>query len=270
MRLIAYIRVSTEEQADRGHSLGHQLERLRAFCALAEHELVDVIADEGVSASIPLAKRKGGAQLIAALRASTADGVAVIRIDRLFRNLLDGVRFFEEELADTGASVHSLAESIDASSPSGWLALVMQLATADYARRLDAQRARETSAALRQSGKVYGQVPYGCIAVGGERYFDDAQDKHRVRGAQLLRDPQTWPHRETIVRMRVEGFSYGQIAETFRKLGILNPNGCRTWSKSTLKSIVDTHSSLLHLPLAQVALQVVTNPEIGVSAHGAN
>ena len=50
---IGYIRVSTDAQADHGVSLEVQRERLTAYAALHELDLVEVVADEGVSASIP-------------------------------------------------------------------------------------------------------------------------------------------------------------------------------------------------------------------------
>lgn len=265
MRLYAYIRVSTEEQAGHGHSIGHQLSRVRDYCALHGHELVDAIIDEGVSASLPLAKRKGGAELVTNLRSGRASGVVVVRLDRLFRNALDGLRFFEEELEACDACVHSVTEVLDTSTPSGWLALIMQLAAADYARRLDVQRGRETNRALREQGRVFGNVPYGCVAVGGEDYVDRVTGRERVRGAQLRREPQTWATREWIVNMRRSGAAYSRIAENLRVARVPSPAGAKGWSKSTLKNIVDTHDSLIHLPWAQSDAAFSTSIETGVS-----
>lgn len=248
MRLIPYIRVSTEDQREHGHSLGQQHDRLLRYFAVHEFEAAPAIFDEGVSASIPLAKRPGGAKLLAELRAGRANGVAVIRLDRLFRNALDGLRFFEEEIEAVDARVHSVTESIDTSTPSGWLALIMQLATADFARRLDVVRATETNHALRAAGKVYGGVPFGCVAIGGECYFDDTKRKHRVRGAGLARDRALWTVREAIVDLRASGETLRAIAARLRADGHTPPRGGRNWSPSTLRGIIDTHDSLMHLP----------------------
>jgi len=268
MRLIAYIRVSTEEQAGQGHSIEHQQTRVRDYCALYGHELVDVIVDEGVSASLPLAKRQGGAALQQALRLGRASGVVVVRLDRLFRNALDGLRFFEEELVACDACVHSVTEVLDTSTPSGWLGLIMQLATADYARRLDVQRGRETNRALREQGRVFGVVPFGCIAEGGEAYIDRVDGRDRMRGAYLFRDPNSWGMREWIVRQRESGISYSRIRENLRLNGTPSPTGERYWSKSTLKNICETHDSLAHLPMAEKGSAAIsTFPEIQVSAN---
>ena len=45
---IAYVRVSTHEQADEGVSLRAQEERIRAYCELAGLDLVGIFREEGV------------------------------------------------------------------------------------------------------------------------------------------------------------------------------------------------------------------------------
>jgi site-specific DNA recombinase len=270
MRLIGYVRVSTDDQAANGHSLGQQMERLRQYCALHDHELVELVTDEGVSASVPLGKRKGGALVEAMLASGRADGVVVIRLDRLFRDALDGLLFFRTVADADGAAVHSIAELIDTSTPAGRLMLTIQLGVAQYDRDLDVARAKETSTALRQSGKVYAGVPYGCVSAGGQQYFDEAKGRHRTRGAQLYRDPKTWATREHIVAMRRENLSWVRIGEELRRLHVPAPGGGRSWSRATLRNIVDTHASLHHLPLAETKSGVhkSTNHETRVSRHG--
>lgn len=234
MDLIAYCRVSTEDQAETGHSLGQQRERAQAYCALHGHRLVDIIVDEGVSASIPLHKRMGGANLIAAIRAGKGSGVVVVRLDRLFRNALDGLRFFEEVADRHTIAVHSVSELIDTSTPAGRLALTIQLAAAQYERDLAAQRATECNTALRERGRVYGGVPYGCMRVGDE----------------LLCDPVTWPMREAILAMReMDCRSLREIANQLRRDGVPSPSGSRGWSPNTISRICKTHRDLTHLAM---------------------
>lgn len=233
MRLLGYVRVSTEEQAADGHSLGLQPERLRQYAALHGHTLVEVIADEGVSASVPLARRRGGAALLQRLRAGHAEGVVVVRLDRLFRSALDGLRFFEETAESLALAVHSVTELIDTSTPQGRLMLTIQLGTAQYERDLAVLRAQENTRGLRQQGRVYGHVPYGCLAIDG----------------QLYRCPRQWPQRERIVGWRAGGWSLRTIKSALHDEGIAAPNGGRWWSTSTLKVLCDSHADLAHLPL---------------------
>jgi hypothetical protein len=50
MRVIGYVRVSTDEQAANGVSLAAQTEKVRGYCALYDLDLVDLIDDPGASA----------------------------------------------------------------------------------------------------------------------------------------------------------------------------------------------------------------------------
>ena len=49
-RTVAYLRVSTDKQADRGVSLDAQCAKVAAYAELYELELVEVIVDAGESA----------------------------------------------------------------------------------------------------------------------------------------------------------------------------------------------------------------------------
>src|SRR5262245_57091471 len=88
-RAVAYVRVSTEEQAREGVSLDAQEARLRAYCAAAGLELVTLVREEGVSGSIPLAERPGGAELLRHLAEQNVAHVLALKLDRLFRDAAD-------------------------------------------------------------------------------------------------------------------------------------------------------------------------------------
>ncbi|MDR3389902.1 MAG: recombinase family protein [Rudaea sp.] len=263
MRLIAYIRVSTDDQRKHGVSIGQQIERCRAYCALHEHDLVDVICDEGVSASRALATRRGGAQLLDALRDGRADGVLVNRLDRLFRDTLDGLHFFRDVIERDQATVHSIAEKIDTSSPLGKLMLTITLGFAQYDRDMDVARARETSKSLREQGRVYAGVPFGCVP----RDLPIAATDGKPRRL-LQRDPTTWAQRCTIVDMHERGMSLRKISDQLRKDRVSPPRGGRGWSVSTLRNLIETHGTLTHLPMANDDVPLSTSIETGVShAH---
>ena len=50
MRVMGYVRVSTDEQASSGVSLAAQAEKIQAYCSLYELELLGIIEDPGASA----------------------------------------------------------------------------------------------------------------------------------------------------------------------------------------------------------------------------
>lgn len=89
---LLYLRVSTLEQL-KGVSLEAQEERLRAYCQMNGLEVRpgDVIREEGVSASVPLYKRPGGARLLQRVSEGVSNLVA-LKLDRVFRDAEDALR----------------------------------------------------------------------------------------------------------------------------------------------------------------------------------
>ena len=179
----------------------------------------------------------------------------VVRLDRLFRNALDGLRFFEDVAGRHDVAVHSVSELIDTSTPAGRLALTIQLAAAQYERDLAAQRATECNTALRERGRVYGGGPYGCMRIGDE----------------LLRDSRTWYVREQVVAWRTAGWSLRHIAEQLRVDGVQTPSGTRHWSPNTISRICNTHRDLTHLAMGEHGEASPTpTPDTEASQHVRN
>lgn len=237
MKLVGYIRVSTEEQAQHGASPADQERQLAAYCDLHGHELITIYYDRGVSGSVPIIKRPGASLAIKRAIGAMADGILVTRLDRLFRNTLDGLQFF-----DAGNAVVSIHEHIDATTAIGRLQLTIQMATAQYEREITAERVKQVSDGLRQRGEVFGHVPFGCVSEPGQG------DR-----AKLLRDPGAWAQRQQIVDWRAEGWTFRAIADRLRKTHVPAPNGGRHWSPSTIRNICQTHDDLAHLPLLTTA-----------------
>src|SRR5207244_13557650 len=85
LRLVAYTRVSTDRQAERGFGLEVQREQIRRWAKSAGHRVVAWYEDAGVSGSNGVETRVALADALAAL--DGADGVVVARLDRLARQL---------------------------------------------------------------------------------------------------------------------------------------------------------------------------------------
>lgn len=251
MRLVPYVRVSTEDQAGQGHSLAQQESALLRHAASIGAELTGFVADEGVSAGKALCKRAGGRAVLDLLRSGRADGVLVTRVDRLFRDVLDALTFLAEAQQRSWVLV-SANEHVDTTTPAGRLQLNIMLATGQYEREMASVRTAAVSRSLRERGKVFGVVPFGCVAIEGV----------------LLRDPRTWGVREMIVGWHIgQRESLRTIRGRLHDRRITSPTGKRWWSTSTLANLIDTHESLSHLPLlqSQPAADVSLSPEGDVS-----
>src|ERR1700722_6247794 len=86
-RTIAYLRVSTDKQADRGVSLDAQRAKVEAYASLYDLELVEVIVDAGASAKT--LDRPGLSKALGMLKTGQADALLVVKLDRLTRSVRD-------------------------------------------------------------------------------------------------------------------------------------------------------------------------------------
>jgi site-specific DNA recombinase len=85
---LGYIRVSSEEQADRGLGLEAQRQRIRAYCEMKGLHLATIFEDPAVSGGKPMGSRPAGGRLLAEAR-RTKPVVVVAKLDRLFRSVAD-------------------------------------------------------------------------------------------------------------------------------------------------------------------------------------
>ncbi|NIO14551.1 MAG: recombinase family protein, partial [Gemmatimonadales bacterium] len=83
--VVAYCRVSSNQQAEEGISLDAQRNAIESYCTMRGLRLVEVVTDPGISGGKPLACREGGKRVLALLRAGEVGGVVSMKLDRLFR-----------------------------------------------------------------------------------------------------------------------------------------------------------------------------------------
>ena len=155
MATYGYGRVSTDGQED-NTSLPNQRERIAAFATA--HALSAPIMIEEVGSGAD-AERPGLAQLRDQLAAG--DTLIVLRLDRLFRSVVDGLPFFNMMEA-RGVAIRSVSEQIDTGSPMGRLMLTMILAFAQAEREIIAERMASGKARKAAEGHFNGgPTPYG-------------------------------------------------------------------------------------------------------------
>ena len=88
-RAALYIRVSTDEQARHGLSLGEQRADLEHYAQVHHYTIVDVYADQGNTARKALSRRKELQRLLDDVRADKIDIIIFKCLDRWFRNIRD-------------------------------------------------------------------------------------------------------------------------------------------------------------------------------------
>ncbi|MBD3242827.1 MAG: recombinase family protein [Chitinivibrionales bacterium] len=160
MKLIGYVRVSTEDQARNGVSLADQEAKIRAYAELYGHEVTQVITDPGISAKN--LRRPGVQCLLDSVKQKQTEGVVVAKLDRLTRSVRD-LADIVELCGKRGVALVSVAEQIDTSTAAGRMVVNMLGVISQWERETIGER---TSAAIqykRANGESYpGRcAPYG-------------------------------------------------------------------------------------------------------------
>lgn len=159
--VVAYCRVSTDQQAESGLSIEAQREQLVSFAIASGLELVGLHIDAGISGAKDENERPGLRQALAAITEGRADALVVSKRDRLARDMsLAG--YIETTIRRAGGELIVLDEQ----DVSPITRCVMQM-VAQIERELASQRTRLAMKALRDQGKHCGSTPYGYEIVNG-------------------------------------------------------------------------------------------------------
>ena len=120
MKVIGYIRVSTEEQASDGVSLASQREKIEGYAKLYDLELIGIIEDAGQSGKT--LDRPGLQEALAMVRKGKVGGLVIAKLDRLSRSVVDWNTLIDGFLASGPASNSSVwpIASTPARPPAGW------------------------------------------------------------------------------------------------------------------------------------------------------
>lgn len=224
MRVLGYIRVSTEEQATLGVSLDAQAEKIKAYCSLYDLELVEIITDRGQSAST--LKRPGMQRVIDTLNDDCIlygdiDGVVVSKLDRLTRSLRD-LSYLIETYFNSRFVLFSVSENLNPKTAAGRLVLNVLAAVAQWEREAIAERTSVALQHLRSLGRYTGgHVQYG-FRREGDRLVPDSREQEMISIAQTLKD---------------NGLSLRKVGATLLDMGFAPRNG-GVWNAQQVKNLL--------------------------------
>jgi len=154
---IAYIRVSTDKQADKGHSLLAQQEKIMAYAGLYDLDIIDYVIETGSAKDL---NRDGLQSALAQIKAGKADALIVVKLDRLTRSVADLGYLVETYFAKAG--LLSVSEQIDTRSASGRLVLNVLASVSQWEREVIGERTRAVKQSMKANGLYNGGiVPYG-------------------------------------------------------------------------------------------------------------
>jgi len=221
MRAIAYLRVSTDEQAATGLGLEAQLKACRTAAERIDLEVAKVYQDDGVSGAASLDKRKG---LLAAIDAlEPGDVLVVAKRDRLARGDVILTAMIERLISRRKARLVSAAgEGTDGNDPSDILMRRMVDAFAEYERLLISARTRAALQAKRDRGEACRFPRYG------ERFEED----------RIVVDTSEAKVIAAMQEMQVSGMSFRAIARSLNETGIPTKYGVGAWHHKVVGGIL--------------------------------
>ena len=133
-RAALYIRVSTTEQASEGYSLDAQREVLTRYCTERGYEIVEVYADEGISAK-DIKHREAMRRMLNDVAQKRFEIIVVWKLSRLTRSLIDLCRV-NELLDKYSARLVSCSEAFDYVSSGGRLLLHILGTVAEFEQQV--------------------------------------------------------------------------------------------------------------------------------------
>ena len=167
-KVCIYNRISTDKQ-----ELEQQIVSCKKFCDFKEYEVVDVFMDIGSGKDF--FHRPNFQVMLNNLRQFKYDGVVVFRFDRLGRNTIECIKFFDE-MESKGIKLFSINESIDTTTAIGRAIRDFIIRLAQLERENIAESTRQRLTALKKMGKVLGR-PKGSTdkKKRTRRYFKNPQ-----------------------------------------------------------------------------------------------
>lgn len=217
MKLVGYVRVSSESQAD-NTSLAEQKKKIEAYCFAFGHELVGLF--EEVGSGKEASDRPQFQNALEMVRTS-ADGIIAAKLDRLARNTRDVLELVEDVLQPANKALILLDLQVDTTTPQGYMILTVMSAVAKLERDIINERTQGgRRAKAEQGGYAYGSPQFGQDAVEGELVVNDDEQKAI----------------EVIRRHRRSGKSYRKIADYLNAQGIPTKRGGQ-WSAMQVQRI---------------------------------
>ena len=150
MKAVAYLRVSTKEQAEEGYSIAAQQEACVRYATERGWELLDIYSDRGESA-----RTADRPQFQLMLRRIAEDDsvrfLVVHKLDRLARNIRDYAEV-REMLERAGVELHSVTEGLEATASGKMVEGMLAVVAEWYSNNLSAEIRKGQQQKLREGG----------------------------------------------------------------------------------------------------------------------
>lgn len=216
-----YIRVSTEDQAREGFSLGEQEEKLRQLCKYKDFEIFKVYKDAGISAK-NMKDRPAFQQMLDDMKTGKFNYIVAYKLDRVTRSVRD-----LEVLISTLEQYHCYLicdrDDVNTSTANGRFFVRMLTVLSQLEIEIVSERTKFGLNGAIKAGHIPGKVPLG--------YYRDIDKTLKV-------DVTTKDIVLRIFELYLEGKSYQSISNILNQEKVLSPNN-KKWCDSTIDRIIN-------------------------------
>jgi site-specific DNA recombinase len=223
-KIVAYARVSTEEQAMHGVSLEAQQARMQALAVAGAFQIDEMIVDAAQSAKT--LKRPGMARILDGIRAGEIGTLMVLKLDRLTRSVRDLYELLAL-LEKYDVKLTSISEMIDTSSAAGRMFLTMLSAFSQWERETIGERTAVALTHKRSTGKAYARAVFG----------------YRRVGERLEAVPEQQAILSEIRQLEQDDVAYNKIARMLNERGIKAPRG-KQWYDSSVRAVLRSRMAM--------------------------
>ncbi len=214
-----YIRVSTEDQAREGFSLGEQKEKLLQLCKFKEYDVFKIYEDAGISAK-DIKNRPAFQEMLADMKKGKINYIVAYKLDRVTRS----VRDLEELISVLEKHNTYLVcdrDDVNTSTANGRFFVRMLTVLSQLEIEIVSERTKFGLNGAIKSGHLPGKIPLG--------YKKDLNKKTVI-------DETTKDIVIRIFNMYLEGKSYQQISNILNKEKVLYP---KKWRDTTIMGMID-------------------------------
>ncbi|MCK1996835.1 recombinase family protein [Psychrobacillus psychrodurans] len=178
MRVAAYIRVSTDEQVERGNSLNEQKERLEAYCKAMGWPTPILYSDDGYSAGTT--KRPFLEKLFKDIGENKIDVLLTTKLDRLTRSLLDLLQLIKF-MDSHKCNYVSATENFDTTTAAGRMVLQLLGVFAEFERGRTSERVQDNMISLAKNTDLALSRPCFGYDVVDRRYEINKKEVNLVK-----------------------------------------------------------------------------------------
>jgi len=219
MKVLGYVRVSSEMQKKKNNSIPLQKKKINGYCKLNDFDLIDIYEDDGIS-GMSISKRDGYKKMIDFMNMNKIDGIVVWSLSRLGRRMKDVVEFMDY-LKTNNIGFFSIKENLTNDDKIGSLIMNILSSINEFEVEMIRERIKDIKRDKKENKEVYGRLMYGYDNENGKLVVNQSERKTIKR----------------IKNLRSRGWSWRRISNKLNDDGVKSKEG-KLWYDGSLYNMM--------------------------------